>query len=70
MATLGNLPFKNKRNKTASYTKNDRKDRTSKSLSASQSATINDENATSTGDKNATTAGKVDTSRENAECRA
>lgn len=53
MTTLGNLPSENKRNKTASYTKNDQRDRTSKSLSASQSGAVNDENVKSTNDKTA-----------------
>lgn len=52
MTTLGNLPPKNERNKTTLYTRNDRKDRVSKFLSANQSSgAINDENTKPTGEK-------------------
>lgn len=52
MMTLGNLSSKNERSKTALHTRNDRKDRVSKSLSANQSSgAVNDENTKPTGDK-------------------
>lgn len=51
MTTLGSLPSKNERNKTASYSRNDRKDRAPKTSPASQSSVTNDENVKPTSDK-------------------
>lgn len=51
MTTLGYLPQKNEKNKTATSNKGDRKDRALKTLSADQTSATNDENTPPTGDK-------------------
>jgi len=52
MTTLGNLPQKSEKNKTAAVNKGDRKDRTSKPLSTDQTSATNDENTPTDDNKN------------------